>query len=140
MWKGQCLAFFEKLDVMVNPINIEDCHWIKSSKSPKKVIVKLSRRKDANKIRLLKKGLKGMNLSSLGIDSTVYINDSLCSYYKMLWGKCRKLLLNKYIYSFWVTNGTIKLKAVENGLVYAITHRNDLVKLFPDNEILADQV
>ena len=75
-----------------------------------------------------------------GIDSTVYINDSLCSYYKMLWGKCRKLLLNKYIYSFWVTNGTIKLKAVENGRVYAITHRNDLVKLFPDNEILADQV
>ena len=67
MWKGQCLAFFEKLDVMVDPSNIEDCHWIKSSKSPKKVIVKLSRRKDANKIRLLKKGLKGMNLSSLGI-------------------------------------------------------------------------
>ena len=134
------LGIFEKLDVMLDPSNIEDCHWIKPSKGAKKVIVKLSRRKDANKIRLLKKGLKGMNLSSLGINSAVYINDSLCTYYKMLWGKCRKLLSNKYIHSFWVTNGTIKLKTVENGRVYAITHRNDLVELFPDNDILADQV
>ena len=96
--EGTVLGIFEKLDV--DPSNVEDCHWIKPSKGPKKVIVKLSRRKDANKIRLLKKVLKGMNLSSLGINSTVYINDSLCTCYKMLWGKCRKLLLNKYIYSF----------------------------------------
>ena len=56
-----------------------------------------------------------MNLPSLGINTTVYINVSLCTYYKMLWGKCGKLFLNKYIHSFWVTNGTIKLKTVENG-------------------------
>ena len=138
--EGTVLGIFEKLDVMVDPSNVEDCHWTKSSKGPKMVIVKLSRRKDANKIRLLKKGLKGMNLSSLGINLTVYINYSFCTYYKMLWGKCRKLLLNKYICSFWVTNGAIKLKPIENGRVYAITHLNDLVELFPDNEILADQV
>ena len=100
---------------MVDPNNVEDRHWIKFSKGPKKIIVKLSRRKDANKIRLLRKGLKGMSLSSLGINSTVYINDSLCTYYKILWGKCRKLLLNKYIYSFWVTYGTIKLKPLKMG-------------------------
>ena len=58
----------------------------------------------------------------------------------MLWGKCRKLLSNKYIHSFWVANGTIKLKTVENGRFYAITHQNNLVELFPDNDILADQV
>ena len=39
-----------------------------------------------------------------------------------------------------MTNGTIKLKTVENGRVYVVTHRNDLVELFPDNDILADQV
>ena len=58
----------------------------------------------------------------------------------MLWGKYRKLSLNKYIHSFSVTNGTIKLKTVENGRVYSVTHRNDLVELFPDNEALADEV
>ena len=130
------LGIFEKLAVVVDPSNVEDCHWIKPSKGSKKVIVKRSRRKDANKIRLLKKGLKGMNLSSLGIN----INDSLCTYYRMLWGKCRRLLSNKYIHSFWVTNETIKLKTVENGRVYAVTHQNDLMELFPDNDILADQV
>ena len=46
-------------------------------------------------------------------------------------GKCRKLLLNKYIHSFWATNGTIKLKTIENGRVCAVTHRNDLENLFP---------
>ena len=108
------LGIFEKLDAMVDPSNVEDYHWIKSSKGPKKVIVKLSRRKDTNKIHLLKKGLKGMNLSSLGIDTMVYIDDSLCTYHKMLWGKCRKILLKKYIHSFWVTNGAIKLNDVQS--------------------------
>ena len=80
-----------------------------------------------------------MNLSSLSINSAVYINDSSCIYYKILRGKCRKLLSNKYIHSFWVINGTIKLKTIENEQVYAVTHQNNLVKLFPDN-ILVDQV
>ena len=97
--EGTVLGIFEKLDV-ADPSNIEDCHWIKPNRGAKKVIAKLSRRKDANKIRLLKKGLTGMNLSSLGINSAVYIDDSLCTYYKMLWGKCIKLLSNKYIHSF----------------------------------------
>ena len=49
--------------------------------------------------------------------------------------KCRKPLLNKYIHSFWVTNGAIKLKAVENRRIFE--NRDHLEKLFPDNEVLA---
>ena len=52
---GAVLGIFEKLDVMVDPSNVEDCHWIKSSKDPKKVIENVSRRKEANKISLSKK-------------------------------------------------------------------------------------
>ena len=87
------------------------------------VIVKRSRR-DASKTRLSKKGLKGMNLSSLGINLTVYINDSLHTTTKCCGVNVEKLLLNKYIYSFWVTNGTVKLKTVENGRLCVVTHRN----------------
>ena len=36
------LGIFKTLNVMVDPSNVEDCHWIKSSKGPKKVIVELS--------------------------------------------------------------------------------------------------
>ena len=35
--EGTVLGIFEKLDVMVDPGNVEDCHWIKSSKSAKKL-------------------------------------------------------------------------------------------------------
>ena len=109
------LGIFEKLDVIVDPSYVEDCYWTKSSKGPKKVIVKISRRKDVNKIRLSKKGLKGINLSPRGIISTVYMSNSLCTYYKLLWGKFRKFMLIKYIHSFCLTNGRVKLKTVENG-------------------------
>ena len=58
------LKVFEKLDV--DPKNIEDCHWLKTRNSSKEVIIKLSRRKDAFKIRQVKKILKSLNLESVG--------------------------------------------------------------------------
>ena len=51
--------------MILEPSNVEDCHWIKSSKGPKKVIVKLSRRKYANKIRLLKQNYYSRMASKL---------------------------------------------------------------------------
>ena len=47
IWKGQCLAFLKKLDVMVDPSNTEDCHSIKSSKGSKNIILNLFRGKNA---------------------------------------------------------------------------------------------
>ena len=93
------LQLFKKLDVEVDLSNIEDCHWL-SSKGPKNVVAKFSKRKDANRVRMDKKNLKGMALSSTGIRSPVYINDSLCKYYKMLQQKCKKLCVNKLIHCF----------------------------------------
>ena len=75
--EGTVLGIFKKLDAMVDASNVEDCHWIRCSKGPKKVIVNLSRQNDAKKIRLSQKGLKRMNLSSLDINSTVHINHSI---------------------------------------------------------------
>ena len=36
----------------------------------------------------------------MGIRSPIFINDSLCAYYKKLWDKCKKLWLNIYIYIY----------------------------------------
>ena len=60
------LKVFEELDVVVDPSNVEECHWV-ASRTSKIVIVKLSRHKDTSKIRRVKKNLKNLNLSSLGI-------------------------------------------------------------------------
>ena len=129
---------FDKLDVAIGPSNIEDCHWLKSN-WPKKVIIKFGRRKDAKLIRKNKNKLKGMNLCSVGINNPVFINDSLCSYCKILWRKCKKRWSSKYIHRFWVSNGTLRLKLTENGHVHVITHSQDLDELFLENELLRDK-
>ena len=56
------LKIFEKLEVNVDPSNFEDCHWISSKNDPKRVIAKVSKRKDASKIRSSQRKLKDMNL------------------------------------------------------------------------------
>ena len=67
-----------------------------------------------------------MNLYSIGITNPVYINDSLCSYYKMLWKKYKKVCSSKFIHTFWVSHGFIKLKIVDKDRVYKISDNNDL--------------
>ena len=130
------IKIFHKLGI--DPSNIEDCHWLKGNE-PKKVITKFARRKDAILVRKNKNKLKGMNLCSIGINNPVVINDSLCSYYKILWRKCKKLWSNKYIYAFWVSNGILILKLTASGRVHVITHSQDLDELFPENELLRDE-
>ena len=49
------LKVFEKLYVHVDPKNVADCHWLKTRNSSKKVITKLLKRRDAAKIRQVKK-------------------------------------------------------------------------------------
>ena len=108
------IKVFEKLDVCVNPKNVEDCPWLEIRNSSKKVIIKISKRKDSDEILQVKKKLKSLNLELMGISSPIFISDSLCGYYKKLWAKCKKLLHNKYIHGFWVSYGFIKIKVSES--------------------------
>ena len=45
--EGTGLKDFEELDVVVDPTNVEDYDWV-GRRTSKKVIIRLSRRKDAN--------------------------------------------------------------------------------------------
>ena len=108
--EGKVLTVLSKLDVNMDPANAETCHWVKSNKG-KKAILKFSRRKDSDEIRRVK--LKITDLEPIGITTPVYINDSLCFYYKNLWSKCKKLWTNKFIFGYWVSNGSIKIRISE---------------------------
>ena len=66
----------------------------------------------------------------------VFINESLCDYYKLLWSKSKKLFLEKRIASFWVTNETVKIKLL-NDQVRSITREVDLSALTHEG-LLAD--
>ena len=59
------LKLFKELDVKIDFSNTENCHWL-PGKGPKRVAIKFSTREDTNSIRMVKKNLKGMDLSSIG--------------------------------------------------------------------------
>ena len=52
--------------------------------------------------------------------------------------KCKSLQSNQFIHAFWITNGTARLKTVENGRAYSITHLSDLKALFPKKQLLSE--
>ena len=118
------------IDAEVDTENIELCHHLNGKGSKGRVILKLSKREDAEKIKLNKKKLKTIVHRKIGLSSgtKVLINESLCGNCKLLWSKCKKLFLEKNIASFWVTNGTVKIKLL-NDQVRSITHEVDLSAL-----------
>ena len=78
------LEILDAIDAQVNTDLVEDCHRIPSNSSPKKVILKLSRRIDSRRVLLKKKNLKQLKPESLNLSAGVkiYINESLCPYTK----------------------------------------------------------
>ena len=103
-----------------------------------RVILKLSKREDAEKITLNKKKLKNIVHRKIGLSSgtKVLINESLCGNCKLLWSKCKQLFLEKNIASFWVTNGTAKIKLL-NDQVRSITHEADLLTLTHEGPLVS---
>ena len=78
------LEILDAIDAQVNTDLVEDCHRTPSNSSPKKVILKLSRRIDSRWVLLNKKNLKQLKPESLNLSAGVkiYINGSLCPYTK----------------------------------------------------------
>ena len=80
--------------------------------------------------------LKNLSNEELGLEtnSKVFVNESLCKYYKFLSSQCKSLWNDKMIFAFWTTNGSLKLKLRQDGHVHTISHLEDLKELFPECE------
>ena len=126
---------FPECDADIDPLNIEACHRLKSNHWPKKVIVKLVRRIDASKVPGGKKQLKTTDLSQNGFlpNTIVFVNESLCSYYRFLWSECKKVWSKNSIVFFWISNGSVRIKECENSPAMLVSHISDLVKRFNIN-------
>ena len=129
-------------DAPVDPQNIEACHRLKSDDNgpSNKVIVKFSKRKDMVRVMNKKKYFKNANLDDTGLppSTSLFINPSLCSYYKYLWSKCKALWSGKLLSSFWVSNSSLQIKLGDD-TVKSVTHKDDLKALFPGTPILMDR-
>ena len=120
---------FNECDNSVDPAYIEACHRLKLKARPKKVIMKLSKRKDVFNFLQRRKKLKFVDIIKVGLrqGSLVFINQILCSYYKYLWSLCKRLHSKKLIHPFgWVSNGNVDLKVRENTPVLLISYVSDL--------------
>ena len=127
-------------DTPVDLTNIEACHHLRSKARSKKVIIKLSKRKDVFNILQRKKKLKSVDITKVGLPqgSLVFINQSLCSYYKYLWSLCKRLHLKKLIHSFWASNGNVNLKVRENTPVLLVSIVSDMEKHLDIKELVRD--
>ena len=126
------LKVFDKLGVQISSENIEACHRIK--KDSDRTIVKFSKRKDCLQIMKVKKDLRNMSFTDIDLPSgtTLFLNESLCSYYRWLWSNCKKLRNKEIIHSFFTVNGTVKVKVSEGDKPRPITHLDDLKVIAPD--------
>ena len=126
------LNIFEKVGCAIKRNKIEACHWI--SQKNERIIVKFSRRKDCQNILNAKKELRNLEMKEIGflVDNPIFVNQSLCTCYRVLWSKAKRLLSLIRISSFYMSGGTVKTKISEKSLPLPITHVNDFKEHFPD--------
>ena len=138
--KDYFIKIFNECDNAVHPENIEAWHRLKSKDRPKKIIVKLFKRKDVFNILQRKNKLKSVDITKVSLPqgSLVFIRQSLCSYYKHLWSLSKRLHSKKLIHSFWVSNGNVNLKVRENTPVLLVSHVSDLEKHFDIKGLVGD--
>ena len=132
--EGKLIEAFNKLEgINIEQNDIEACHRLKQKQGvagPARVIIRFVNRKNAEKLLKKNKELRGMNLSSIGLNSrNMYINCNLCPYNRMLWGKCKGLYQQKAIIRFWVYNGQLNI-ILNDETRHKIKHLDDLKSLF----------
>ena len=111
--KEHVLLIFEKLGVVFEEMDIVTCHRLGKTN---RVIVKLLNHKDSQNI--LEEKYKLRNIVLYNHDDSensnkirkIFINQSLCPYYRKLYGPVKDLSNEDLIVSFWISNGTIKIK------------------------------
>ena len=131
------LKIFSEIGVTIDSRGVETCHRLNQPASPKKVINKLSKRKDVARVMSNKKKIKSMKLQNIGLPSNscnIYINKSLCKYYKYLWWKCKLLQTPGSIQSFWVTNVSIQIRH-QNDEVTCVTRIEKLERHFLKDDL-----
>ena len=81
---------FKKIGVEIDERNVKGCHHLKEKE---RIIVKLVNRKDCLQILRVKKELKSLDPTELDFpeNTNIFINESLCPYYRGIWNKCKKL-------------------------------------------------
>ena len=97
------------------------------------------RRKYFQQVPSVKKDIQKFTASDLDFPNTtikLYINESLCPYYRILWSKSKALFTMRKIHNF-ISNGSVKIRLQEKGPSIPTKHKADFEKHFPGVELSA---
>ena len=119
-----------KAGVDINADDIEDCHRVGNKGQ---TIIKFDKRKVSRQVLSVRKDLNKVNMCDIDLTGqrTLYVSQSLCPYYRMLWSKTKTLFQKGKIDSLYVSNGNIKIRLQENVRPITISHTHDFIKYFP---------
>ena len=108
--------------IEIGHMDIEGCHWLPLSRNSaggtKGVIVKFVNRKHSEDVLRLKKIISSR--------SKVFISNSLCPYYRYLWGKCKNLQRRGIFNQVFFLAAVATIKVSKNGPLAKIYHENGL--------------
>ena len=108
--------------IEIGHMDSESCHRLPFSKNnaggAKRLIVKFVNRKHSEDMLRLKKIISSR--------SKFFISDSLCPYYRYLWGKCKDLQRRGFLNQVFCLGAVATIKVSENGPLVKIYHENDL--------------
>ena len=81
-----------------------------------RTIIKFANRKDCQALLKVKRDLNKLTMEDFDFveKNKIYVNESLCPYYRVLWAKYKKLHHLQKIFSFYTSNGSVKIKINEN--------------------------
>ena len=132
--ESKVLEVFSKVGCEILSRDIEACHRLTNND---RVIVKVLQRKDCDQVLSVKRDLRKLKLEDIGLrgSNSIFINPSLCPYYRMLWSKSKRLLDLGKINNFYVSSGKIKIRIQENSKPLAITHVEGFKNYFADVDL-----
>ena len=120
-------------DIEIGHMNIEGCHQLPLSRNSaggtQRVIVKFVNRKHSEDMLRLQKIINSR--------SKVFIFNSLCPYYRYLWGKCKELKRRGIFNQVFCLGAIATIKVSDNGPLVKVCHENDL-KIYQDDGNASD--
>ena len=137
-WHGKNFSkILEKVGTDVSARDTDACHRVGKQG---RVIVNFLRSKDCQQVVSVKKGIQNITATDLNLPNTtvrLYLNESLCPYYRILWSKSKALFTMGKIHSYFISNGSVKIRLQEKGPSIPVTHTADFEKYFPGVDLSA---
>ena len=92
----------------------------------KRVIVKFVNHKHAESILSKNSTLSSTDFSRINIYNRLYVNFSVCPYYRYLWGQCKDMQQRKIIHYVFCLGSVVAIKLTEEILPLKIYHESDI--------------